>query len=165
MTNTREEMEKDHQIDTQKDQYLIFSLGSEFYGIDIKNVTEITGIQKITPVPELQNYVKGIINLRGKIIPVIDVRIRFGMEEVPYNDRTCVVIAEVAEHSVGLLVDSVSEVLSLKDSEIVSPPEFGQDTNKFISGIGKSGNEVKLLIDCEKLIKEEEVVKIEQTIG
>jgi purine-binding chemotaxis protein CheW len=145
------------EVDTQKDRYLTFSLGKEAYGIEIKYVTEIIGIQTITEIPELPEYVKGIINLRGKIIPVVDVRLRFKKEPREYNDRTCMIVVDNHEISIGLIVDSVSEVISISDGEIVSPPEFNKSANKYIKGIGKAGNEVKLILDCNKLLTEEDV--------
>ncbi|MEN8908222.1 MAG: chemotaxis protein CheW, partial [Clostridiales bacterium] len=108
--------------DTQKDKYLTFQLDKESYGIEIKYVTEIIGIQKITEIPELPNFVKGIINLRGKIIPVIDVRLKFGKQYKEYNDRTSIVVIEIKDTLVGLIFDVVSEVLSIVDSNIVDPP-------------------------------------------
>lgn len=142
--------------DTQKDKFLTFKLEEETYGIEIKYVMEIISIQPISKVPELPEYVKGIINLRGKIIPVMDVRIKFKKEQKNYNDRTCIIIVEINELSVGLIIDTVAEVISIPESEIVAPPEFTVNRNKYIYGIGKTGNEVKLLIDCNKLINEEE---------
>lgn len=142
--------------DTQKDKFLTFSLGKEDYGIEIKYVTEIIGIQVITEIPELPDYVKGIINLRGKIIPVIDVRLRFKKEPLPYNDRTCVIVVDMRDISVGLIVDSVSEVLSIAEQDIVSPPELNKSSNRYIKGIGKVENDVKLLLDCDKLLNDEE---------
>lgn len=147
-----EELEED----TQKDKFLIFTLGKEFYGIEISTVTEIIGIQPITEVPELPEYIRGIINLRGKIIPVMDVRMRFKKPFVEYNDRTCVVVIDIHDISVGLIVDSVSEVTVIPESEIVEPPEINKISNKFIKGIGKSGNEVKLLLDCNQLLNDED---------
>ncbi|MBH1941113.1 purine-binding chemotaxis protein CheW [Mobilitalea sibirica] len=143
--------------DTQKGRFLTFALGSESYGIEIKHVTEIIGIQPITEVPELPEYIKGIINLRGKIIPVMDVRLRFKKPFREYNDRTCVIVIDIKEVSIGLIIDSVSEVLSIPETEIVVPPEVGKGNNKYIKGIGKTGNDVKLLLDCEKLLTEDEV--------
>jgi purine-binding chemotaxis protein CheW len=143
--------------DTQKDRYLTFQLGSEYYGIEISYVTEIIGIQTITEVPELPDYLKGIINLRGKIIPVMDVRIRFKKESKEYNDRTCVIVFESNELSVGLIVDSVCEVLSIPEQDVVDPPQLHKGINNcYIKKIGKVGNEVKLLLDCEKLISEQD---------
>ncbi|MGE5677883.1 MAG: chemotaxis protein CheW [Pseudomonadota bacterium] len=143
--------------DTQKDKYLTFILGNESYGIEIKHVTEIIGIQPITEVPELPEYVRGIINLRGKIIPVMDVRLRFKKPYREYNERTCVIVIDIGIVSIGLIVDSVAEVLSIPSAEIVAPPDISKNGNKYISGIGKVNNEVKLILDCEKLMGEEDI--------
>ena len=151
--------------DTQKDQYLTFSIGSEYYGIEIRQVTEIIGIQNITLVPDLPYYIKGIINLRGRIIPVMDVRLRFKKEPLDYNDRTCIIVVDIRDISIGLIVDSVSEVLSISENDIVPPPEFYCKNNRYIKGIGKVDSEVKLILDCDMLITEEDAiaaVKIEQ---
>ncbi len=143
--------------DTQKGKFLTFSVGREAYGIEIKFVTEIIGIQEITEVPELPSYVKGIINLRGKIIPVIDVRLRFKKDPKEYNDRTCIVVIDIKEVSVGLIVDNVAEVISIDDSNIVSPPDIKTGFhNRYVRGIGKVGNQVKLLLDCDKLLNDDE---------
>ena len=148
----------DQEEDTQKGKYLTFSLGKEEYGIEIKHVTEIVGLQSITEVPELPGYVKGIINLRGKIIPVIDVRLRFKKEAREYNDRTCTIVIEVKDISVGLIVDTVAEVLSIGEENIVPPPKLNSSYHqKYIKGIGKAGNNVKLLLDCDKLLSDDEI--------
>jgi purine-binding chemotaxis protein CheW len=147
----------EYEEDTQKGKFLTFTLGNETYGIEIKHVTEIIGIQPITEVPELPEYIRGIINLRGKIIPVMDVRLRFRKSFREYNDRTCIVVVDIRDVSIGLIVDSVSEVISISDSEIVPPPELGKAvSNKYIKGIGKVDSEVKLLLDCNKLLNDEE---------
>jgi len=146
--------------DTQKDQYLIFSVGSELYGIEIKSVTEIIGIQNITRVPELPDYIKGIVNLRGRIIPVMDVRLRFKKEPLAYNDRTCVIVVDFRNLSVGLIVDSVSEVLSISEEDIVPPPELAVSGNRYIQGIGKVGSDVRLIIDCNMLLSDEVAAKV-----
>ncbi|MFA5536858.1 MAG: chemotaxis protein CheW [Bacillota bacterium] len=144
--------------DTQKGRYLTFSLGKESYGIEIKYVTEIIGIQEITEIPELPEYVKGIINLRGKIIPVMDVRLRFKKEEKEYNDRTCVIVIDVKDVSIGLIVDTVAEVLTIPEEGIVEPPGVSKGfSNRYIKNIGKVGNDVKLILDCEKLLTEDEM--------
>ncbi|MHC1695457.1 MAG: chemotaxis protein CheW [Eubacteriales bacterium] len=142
--------------DTQYGKYLIFKVGIESYGIEIKHVTEIIGIQAITQMPELPPYIKGIINLRGRIIPVMDVRTRFKMPVIEYNDRTCIIIADISDMSIGLIIDSVSEVINITDENIVAPPELGRNTNKFLKSIGKVGNEVKLLLEYNKLLTEED---------
>lgn len=140
--------------DTQKDKYLTFTLGEEVYGIDIKVVIEIIGIQKITAVPEVPEYVKGIINLRGKIIPVVDMRLRFRREFLEYSDRTCVVVIEVNGVLIGLIVDGVSEVLDITEKNVVPPPELKASQNKYIRGIGKTEEGVVLLLDWMKLFSE-----------
>lgn len=144
--------------DTQKDKYLTFALGNEEYGIEIKHVTEIVGIQAITEIPELPGYVKGIINLRGKIIPVIDVRLRFRKQAKEYNDRTCTIVIEVKDISVGLIVDTVAEVMSISQENVVPPPQLSSSyQQKYIKGIGKVGSNVKLVLDCDKLLSDDEV--------
>ena len=155
----------DMEEDTQKGRFLTFVLGKETYGIEIKYVTEIIGIQAITEIPELPEYVKGIINLRGKIIPVMDVRLRFKKEPREYNDRTCVIVIDINEISIGLIVDSVSEVLSIPEHGIVEPPKMNTGfNNRYIKNIGKVGNEVKLLLDCEKLLTEDELEDLSEAI-
>ncbi len=109
------------QEDTQKGKCLTFVLNNELYGVDIKYVTEIIGIQQIVPVQELPEYFKGIIKLRGKIIPVMDVRLRFSKELKEYNDRTCVIVIDISDICMGLIVDSVSEVINISTSESVTP--------------------------------------------
>jgi len=144
--------------DTQRDKFLTFSVGKEAYGFEIKYVTEIIGIQEITEVPELPNYIKGIINLRGKIIPVMDVRLRFKKEGREYNDRTCIVVIDIRDISIGLIVDHVAEVLVILPENIVPPPAIKIGFhNRYIKSIGKVGTEIKLLLDCDKLLNDEEI--------
>jgi purine-binding chemotaxis protein CheW len=151
--------------DTQKGRYLTFSLEKESYGIEIQYVTEIIGIQAITQIPELPDYVKGIINLRGKIIPVMDIRLRFKKNPIPYNDRTCVIVVDIKNISIGLIVDSVSEVLTIPEQEVVEPPKMNNGAhNRYIKNIGKVGNEVKLLLDCEKLLTEDDLEEIKEVL-
>jgi purine-binding chemotaxis protein CheW len=159
-----EEMVNDliEQEDTQKGRFLTFSLCNEIYGIEIKYVTEIIGLQPITEIPELPEYIKGIINLRGKIIPVMDVRLRFKKKSIEYNNRTCVIVIDIETISIGLIVDSVSEVITIPDSDIVAPPDINKTANKYIKGIGKVANDVKLLLDCTKLLSEEEAEILDQ---
>lgn len=164
-----ETMEKDGNLeyfeleDTMKNKYLTFSLGKEDYGVEIRFVTEIIGIQQITEVPELPDYVKGIINLRGKIIPVMDIRLRFKKEPREYNDRTCIIVIEVEDISIGLIIDTVEEVLTISEHEVVPPPQFDNEFHhKYIKGIGKVENTVKLIIDCERLLL---VTELKELIG
>ncbi len=147
--------------DTQKGKFLTFLLGKEVYAIEIKFVIEIIGIQPITELPQSPEYVKGIINLRGKIIPVIDVRLKFKKKPMEYNDRTCIIVVEVRDIFVGLIVDNVSEVLTIADEDIAPPPNINKGIeNKYIKAIGKVGNGVKLILDCEKLMDNNDVESI-----
>ncbi|NLF36783.1 MAG: purine-binding chemotaxis protein CheW [Clostridiaceae bacterium] len=142
--------------DTQKDRYLTFSIGTESFGVDIKYVTEIIGIQPITIVPEVPDYVKGIINLRGKIIPVIDIRLKFKKESIEYDDRTCIIVVEVDEVTVGFIVDNVTEVITIAGDDIVPPPEYKECfQNNYIKNIGKTPNGIKLLLDCQMILSGE----------
>jgi len=147
--------------DSQYGKYLTFTLGEEKFGIEIKNVTEIIGIQTITQVPELPVYMKGIINLRGKIIPVIDVRLKFKKESVEYDERTCIIVVNIKELPVGLIVDNVDEVLTIADEDIAPPPNNRTGfENRYIKGIGRSGSQIQLLLDCDRLLKEDELAEV-----
>lgn len=143
---------------TLKNKYLTFAIDGKDYAIDIKHVTEIIGIQKITDVPELPEYIKGIINLRGKIIPVMDVRIRFKKEPIEYNDRTCIIVIEIDEISLGLIVDNVSEVIEISEDNIIVPPDTKKSAeDMFVKSIGKVEKTVKYILSCEKLISDKDV--------
>lgn len=150
--------------DTMKGRFLTFSLGEEFFGIDIVYVTEIVGIQPITVVPELPDFIRGIINLRGQIIPVMDMRSKFNKEQKAYNDRTCIIVVDVKEFSIGIIVDAVSEVMTIEDDNIVPPPEIGSKGRKYIKSVAKHNDDVILIIDCEKLLNHEESNDILSTI-
>lgn len=144
--------------DTQKGKYLTFVLGNESYGIGIEYVIEIIGLLPITVVPELPVYIKGIMNLRGRIIPVMDMRLRFRKEFVEYDERTCIIVVEIGENSVGLIVDRVSEVTNIADDDIVEQPMLSSGmSNRYIKSIGKVGGEVKMLLDCDELLSHHEV--------
>jgi len=149
--------EDDENEDTQEDKFLTFIIGKEDYGIEIRYVTEIIGIQGITGVPDMPSHVKGVINLRGKVIPVMDVRLRFGVEERPYDDRTCIIVINIEEQPVGLIVDRVLEVLDIQKSEIEPPPVIKKGkSNRFIQGMGKVGDQVKILLNANRLLYDEE---------
>lgn len=160
-----EMLETVHQDETnaQHGKYLTFLLGKEAFGIEIRYVTEIVGIQEINDLPEAPDYVKGIINLRGKIIPVIDMRLRFKKEAVPYTDRTCIIVIDIMDTAVGLIVDRVVEVVIISDEFIVPPPDFRTGfQNRYIKGIGKSDENIRLLLDCERLFRDEEIETLNQ---
>ena len=146
----------------QKEQYMTFKCSDEIYGISIKYVNEIIGLSQITKVPETQDYLIGLINLRGKIIPVIDVRIRFGKEPLEYNDRTCVIVIHVKSTVIGLIVDAIDEVAAFAENEITPPPSVSDlaiQAKKYVFGIGRVNGEVKLLLDPDKLINDPEPEK------
>ena len=151
------------ETDTQHGKFLAFELGKEAFGIEIRYVTEIVGIQKINNLPESPDYVKGIINLRGKIIPVIDLRLRFRKEAMSYTDRTCIVVIDILDTAIGIIVDCVDEVVTITDESIVPPPNYRTGLqNRYIKGIGKAGDDIRLLLDCERLFRDEEIETLNQ---
>lgn len=156
MTEEQIELEVD-QKDSMHGQFLIFSVGKEEFGVKIKDVTEIVSIQPVNVLPEVPKYIKGIINLRGKIIPVIDMRLRFKKKQIDYTDRTCIIVIETRQILAGLIVDQVAEVITIEDKNIAPPPDIRSNVgNKYISGIGKVGCDIKLLLDCEMLFNGED---------
>jgi purine-binding chemotaxis protein CheW len=144
--------------DTLKGRFLTFPILNETYGIEIKYVTQIVGIQAITQVPEMPFFIKGIINLRGKIVPMIDMRLRFGMPEREYDDRTCIIVINFVGKTVGLIVDRVSEVMTIQEGDIDTLPV--SSGSGYIKGIGKTDAGIILLIDCSKLLSEDEMLSI-----
>ncbi len=147
--------------DSMKGRYLTFLLGNEAFGIEIRVVTEIISIQPLNPMPDVPEYIKGVINLRGNIFPVIDMRIKFKKPSIEYTERTCIIIVDTPKFQAGLIVDSVAEVLTLADNDIAPPPAtVGKFGNRYISGIGKTGSKVTLLLDCEKLLTDEEADQV-----
>ena len=143
--------------DIRHGKYMTFQVGMDFFGIELKYVNEIIQMQPVTPIPEVEHFIKGLINLRGKIIPVIDVADRFGKESFVYNDRTCVIVIEVKGIEVGLIIENIAEVVSIDAENILPPPTVGHGSaqSKFIHGIGKIGDDVKLLLDPVKLLSDD----------
>ncbi len=153
------------EFDTQKGKYVTFQSGSEYFGLKIQYVNEIIVFQEITEIPESEDYIKGLINLRGKIIPVIDVRLRFKQEPFEYNDRTCIIVINVNNLVVGLIVEKIAEVVEIQEENILPSPTIGRadkSQNKYVYAIGKVGDEVKLLLDPDKLLNDEDLNVIEQ---
>jgi purine-binding chemotaxis protein CheW len=147
--------------DTQKDKYLTFHLANEDFGIEIRFVTEIIGIQSITQIPEMPDFIKGVINLRGKVIPVMDVRARFRLSHREYDERTCIIVVDISNTIVGLVVDEVREVMSITESEVEPPPKAaGKKGSQFIQGLGKVGNEVKIILNVSQLLYDEEIEQL-----
>lgn len=146
--------------DGQKGKFMTFQTGNEVYGISISYVNEIIVVQPITTIPEVPDYVKGLINLRGKIIPVIDVRTRFNLKPIEYTDRTCIIVLDVKSMTIGLIVERIAEVENILDEDIVPPPKIGNKENiqnKYVYGVARTKDNVKLLLDPEKLIKDEDL--------
>ena len=145
-------------VSHREGKYLTFGLGSEEYGLEILKVKEIIGVMNITSVPQTPKYLKGVINLRGKVIPVIDLRLKFGMDAVKYNDRTCIIVVDIAgkvgkKTVMGIVVDSVSEVLNIKGEEIEDTPMFGVSLETdYILGMAKVKGGVKILLDINKVL-------------
>lgn len=151
--------------DTQKGKYVTFKSGNEYFGLKIQYVNEIIVFQEITKIPESEDYIKGLINLRGKIIPVIDVRLRFKQEPFEYTDRTCIIVVNVKNIVVGLIVEQIAEVVEIQDENIIPSPTVGKadkSQNRYVYAIGKVGDQVKLLLDPDRLLNDEEINALEQ---
>lgn len=149
-------------------KYLTFMLADEEYGIGILKVKEIIGMMPITSVPRTPAFVKGVINLRGKVIPVIDLRLKFGMEEIGYSERTCIIVVEIAAESgdllIGIVVDTVSEVLNIKGDDIEDTPTFGAKLDtEYILGMAKMERGVKVLLDIGRVLNNEDIEVLEKT--
>lgn len=149
----------------KKQKYVTFMSGKEYFGLKIEYVNEIIVAQEITAIPETEDYIKGLINLRGKIIPVIDVRLRFKQEPFEYNDRTCIIVINVSGTVVGLIVEKIAEVVEISDENLLPSPTIGRfeksQQDRYVYAIGKVGNSVKLLLDPEKLLHDD-MVTLEQ---
>ena len=151
-----------HAMADREGKYLTFSLANEEYGIGILKIKEIIGMMPITTVPQTPDFVKGVINLRGKVIPVLDLRRRFDMEPVDYTERTCIIVVDIASETrnvmIGVVVDSVSEVLNIKADVIEETPSFGTKlSTDYILGMAKIGKGVKILLDIDKVLGADEI--------
>ena len=150
----------------QSGKFLTFMLGKEEYGISILKVKEIIGIMEITEVPNNPEFAKGVINLRDRVIPIIDLRLKFNMEEREYDSRTCIIVVEVVSNQkniqIGIVVDSVSEVLSVSESETEPPPDFGIQTDQAnILGMAKVAGKVKILLDIDRVLSQDEIAALD----
>ena len=155
-------------IADREGKYLTFTLADEEYGISIMKIQEIIGLMKITTIPRTPEFVKGVINLRGKVIPVVDLRLRFGMEAVDYTDRTCIIVVEIEGQAgtvlTGIAVDSVSEVLNIKGEDIEDTPTFGIKLNtEDILGMAKVEDRVKILLDIDRVLSADEVMLLDKS--
>ena len=162
MEDARNISEVEEIEDTQEGQFLTFTLARQEYGIEIRHVTEIIGIQRITDLPDMPAYIKGVINLRGKVIPVVDVRLRFGMENRKYDERTCIIVVNFNDAAVGLVVDTVSEVMNIPAHNIEPSPKASLKSSggRFIKGLGKVEDDVKILLDIEQLLFDEDLAEM-----
>lgn len=155
-----EATENTREREDQKDKYMTFKAGNEHYALKIQYVYEIISYQAITAIPDTEDYIKGLINLRGKILPVIDVRLRFNQAPFAYNDRTCIIVIKVKDTMIGLVVEEIAEVVEISAENILPPPTIMRGDrvqNKYVYGIGRVGDTVKLLIDPEKLLYDEDM--------
>jgi len=151
--------------DTQKNKYLTFHLAGEDYGIEIQYVIEIIGIQNITDVPDMPIFIRGVINLRGKVIPIMDVRARFGIEARDYDERTCIIVVNIESTEVGLVVDEVSEVADIPENDVEPAPKTSKNNDdNYIQGMGKINNEVKILLNIYKLLFSGEMQEILESL-
>lgn len=156
-------------IAIKEGKYLTFTLAGEEYGIGILKVREIVGMMNITRIPQTPPYVKGVVNLRGKVIPVVDLRLKFGIEAMDYTDRTCIIVVEIVgtakDIPMGVVVDAVSEVINIRQSDIEETPNFGTriDTN-YILGMAKTNGGVKILLDIDRVLSAAEVTALEQVM-
>lgn len=153
---------------TKSGKYLTFTLAEETYGIGILKVKEIIGMMPITSVPQTPAFVKGVINLRGKVIPILDLRLKFSMEEIPYTERTCIIVVEIDSDDttvmIGVVVDAVSEVLNIREDEIEEAPTFGTRLRtEHILGMAKMEGGVKILLNIDHVLSAEELASLGTT--
>jgi purine-binding chemotaxis protein CheW len=150
------------QSDKRAGKYLTFQLASEEFGIRVLKVREIMGLQEITAVPQTPAHVKGVINLRGKVVPVVDLRLKFGLPAAEYTQRTCIIVTQIQGEggpvSIGIVVDGVSEVLNLTAQEIEDTPDFGDETGvRYLLGMAKVKGKVKILLDIDQVLSTQEL--------
>ena len=148
-------------------KYLTFKLADEEYGLEILKVHEIIGIMNVTRVPKTPDFVRGVINLRGKVIPIVDLRLKFEMEGREATDRTCIIVVQIErgnqQTTMGIVVDEVSEVTDIKADQIEAPPAFGARINTdFLLGMGKVGEKVVLMLDINQVLSEDEIKEVDQ---
>ena len=158
---------EDSQSGAMEGKYLTFTLENEEFGIGILTVKEIIGMMSITPIPKTPDWVLGVINLRGRVIPVVDLRLKFEMQSRPFDERTCIVVVEVGSGkgilSIGLVVDAVNEVANIRQDEVEPAPKFGTDLDtQYILGMAKTGGQVKILLDIDRVLSGDELLLLEE---
>lgn len=146
------------------DKYLTFWIDNQLFGFPALDVAQIVGMQQITPIPEFPQYAKGIINLRGEIIPVLDMRLRLHRSEADYNERTCIIVTSINNNSIGLIVDTVEEVSEITKNQISPPPKLSNEiTNVFLTGVAQLQDKIILLVDTEKILTKDELAVVLKT--
>ena len=146
------------QSSTDGQQFLTFTLQDEEFGIEILRVQEIKGLSRITPIPNMPSYIRGVMNLRGTVVPIVDLRSKFTMPEAEYNQFTVIIVVTIGDKITGLVVDAVSDVLNVADSNIEPAPDMGADANTaFMTGIAKSGERLITLLNMDALINADQV--------
>ncbi len=166
---TTQEKAQHGKTDQRQGKYLTFELGREEFGIQVLKVREIMGIQDITAVPQTPPYVKGVINLRGKVIPVVDLRLKFGLQQVEYSQRTCIIVAQISGEAgsmlMGIVVDGVSEVLNVTAADIEDTPDFGNGVSTpYILGMAKVKGKVKILLEIDQVLTSQELQGLDQVL-
>ena len=150
-------------VDPRAGKYLTFFLASEEYGVEILKVQEIIGRMPITPVPLTSKYIRGVINLRGKIHPIMDLKVKFGMDQTQITDETGIIVIKTSTLMMGILVDKVSEVVTIASGDIEDTPSFGADVNpEYLLGIGKTGGKIRMLLDIDKVINASEIINLKK---
>lgn len=150
-------------VDPRAGKYLTFFLASEEYGVEILKVQEIIGRMPITPVPLTSKYIRGVINLRGKIHPIMDLKVKFGMDQTQITDETGIIVIKTSSLMMGILVDKVSEVVNMASGDIADTPSFGSDVDtEYLLGVGKTGGRIRLLLDIEKVITAYDVINMQK---
>ncbi len=165
MSDIINRLTEEEEVVAATDKYLTFILDKQNYAVPISEVREIIPIQDVTQMPDYPAYVKGIINVRGTIIPLIDIRVRFHKPDKAYDERTSVVVALINELLIGLIVDAVDEVLDIDKNDISPSPRMNADTtSKYVTGVGKVENKIILILDTNKLLNDEELTGIAEII-
>lgn len=164
MEQTDTAVEQEVSSSGEEIKYLTFWTDKELFGIPISDVVQIISMQEITPLPDFPEYAKGVINLRGNIIPVIDMRIRLKKPETEYNESTCIIVTNIKDTYIGFIVDTVDEVVDIGDDDISPTPKVSKAvTNRYLTGIGQVGEKVVLLLDLSKILSEDEFMEVAQT--
>ena len=157
---TTEDLTQEPDLTTDGSQFLTFTLQDEEFGIEILRVQEIKGLSRITPIPNMPEYIRGVMNLRGTVVPIVDLRAKFAMPEAEYNQFTVIIVVTIGEKVIGLVVDAVSDVMNVSDDNIEATPDVGGDANiEFVTGIAKNGDRLITLLNMDQLlnVKPEEI--------